>query len=368
MLSAYDDYPIHQAAMPIFQTVTGDSNAYDRYFFHGYDADTGMIFVVALGVYPNRQIIDAAFCVSVDGHQRSVFASGRLDPERTCEIGPIRVDVVEPMRVLRVHVDAPEQGLAADLTFTARTAAIQEPQQVMMDRNRVTLDSCRFTQFGRWSGSLRTGDVDVAVTPDAFAGTRDRSWGVRPLSGATPLAPPTTGHSFWWMWAPLQFDDGCAHMAVAEDESGMRQLEASVLADLVGDGSTTDPSSIEHGTGVRWDVEWAPGVRRVRRAVLTLERLAGDPHVHELEPVGRIHMRGVGYTHLERGHGAWHGELSVAGEELVHDDVDPWDFTALHVQQVMRVTGTRTGVGVLEELHIGPHTPSGLTGIMDPPA
>lgn len=368
MLHAFDDYPIHQAAMPILQPVTGDANAYDRYFFHGYDADTGMIFVVALGIYPNRQIIDAAFCVSVDGHQRSVFASGRADPARSTQIGPIRVDVVEPMRVLRVQVDAPDQGLSADLTFTARSAAIQEPQQVMMDRSRVTLDSCRFTQFGRWSGSLRTGGVDVAVTPEAFAGTRDRSWGVRPLSGATPLAPPTEGHSFWWMWSPLQFDDGCAHMAVAEGEDGERQLMASVLAADVAADATTSTDSIEHGTNVRYEVEWVPGVRRVAKAILTLERLAGDPHVHELDPVGRIHMRGVGYTHLERGHGAWHGELDVAGEELVHDEVDTWDFTALHVQQVVRVSGTRTGVGVLEELHIGPHTPTGLTGIMDPPA
>lgn len=128
MLHPHDDLPFHQAAAPVLQTVSGDPNAYDRYFFHGYDADVGLVFVVALGIYPNRQIIDAAFCVAADGHQRSVFASGRLSRARDTVVGPIRVEVEDPMRVLRVTVDAPSHGLEADLAFHARSAAILEPR------------------------------------------------------------------------------------------------------------------------------------------------------------------------------------------------------------------------------------------------
>ena len=67
MLHPHDELPFHQVAAPVLQPGTGDPNPYDRYFFHGWDADTGMVFVVALGLYPNRPIVDAAFCVADDG-------------------------------------------------------------------------------------------------------------------------------------------------------------------------------------------------------------------------------------------------------------------------------------------------------------
>jgi len=47
-------------------------------------------------------------------------------------------------------------------------------------------------------------------------------------------------------------------------------------------------------------------------------------------------------------------------------DVDPADPTMVHVQQVCRAsTGDRSGVGVFEQLVIGPHAPSGFMGLTD---
>jgi hypothetical protein len=77
-------------------------------------------------------------------------------------------------------------------------------------------------------------------------------------------------------------------------------------------------------------------------------------------------MRGLGYMHPEWGHGTWHGELAVGSEahpvgEL--DDTSPWN---IHVQQVVRARwGDRTGLEVLEQLIVGDHAPTGLTGIFD---
>lgn len=369
MLHPHDDLPFHQAAAPVLQPATGDPNAYDRYFFHGWDVDTGLVFVVALGLYPNRQIVDAAFCVAADGHQRSVFASGRMSRQRDTSIGPVRVEVVDAMRVLKVTVDAPDQGLEAELAFTARSAAILEPRQTMMDRSRVIMDTCRFSQFGRWDGWLRTGSQRVDVVADRVGGTRDRSWGVRPLAGGTPAAPATTMPGIFWLWSPLQFDDGCLHLALSEDARGARTLEAAVAVDDLGDRPPWDAEdTLRPARRVDHQLTWEPGRRRAARAAFTVVHLDGTGTEHlELTPVGRVHMRGAGYTHLERGHGSWHGELDVAGEELVHAEVDPWDLTGLHVQHVVRVAGDREGAGVLEQLHLGPHAPTGLAGFLDPP-
>jgi hypothetical protein len=83
VLTSFDDYPVHQTALPIAHAGGGHPDYYDRFWFNGYTED--YYFAVALGLYPNRGVIDAAFGVVHDGWQRSVFASGRmpLDPTQT---------------------------------------------------------------------------------------------------------------------------------------------------------------------------------------------------------------------------------------------------------------------------------------------
>lgn len=369
-LSSWDDYAIHQASTPVLQPVTGDPNAYDRYFFHGYDA-SGMIFVVAVGVYPNRGIIDASLCVSRDGVQRSVFSSGRLgDERRTLDVGAFTLEVVEPLDRLRVRVMAPDHGLSADLTFIARTVPLLEPRQTMLDRARLVMDTCRFAQFGRWEGALTVDGEVIQIRPDDVAGTRDRSWGVRPLSGATPQSPSPEVAGIWWLWAPLQFDDGCVHVALAEDARGVPTVRGMALLDSLGRRTVAQAgdASVEHARDVRADVEWEPGTRRARRARVTLDRVGGNPPLTcALEPIGRVFLRGAGYLNFEWPHGGWKDEVAVGGEVLRHADLDPGDFQSLHVQQVVKVTASdgREGIGVLEQLCIGPHEPSGFIEFAD---
>ena len=158
MITTFDDYPVHQTAEPLAVPGTGDRNYYDRYFFNGYDREGRFFFAVALGLYPNRKVVDAAFSVLYDGVQRSVHASGRapLDRSAATAVGPITVEVLTPLRLLRVRVDAPEQGLSADLTFTARTPAVEEP---------------RFTRHG---GALHSLVLEVVLAHlDRIGGTQD---------------------------------------------------------------------------------------------------------------------------------------------------------------------------------------------------
>ena len=130
MLTPFDDYAIHQTPFPIAHPATGDPNQYDRYFFNGYDRAGELFFGVAMGLYPNRRTIDAAFSIVRDGVQHSVFASGRCPLDRTqTRIGPIAIEVIEPLRTNRLRIEAPDQGIVADLIWEARTAAVEEPLQ-----------------------------------------------------------------------------------------------------------------------------------------------------------------------------------------------------------------------------------------------
>ena len=82
MLSPFDDYPIHPSADPIATPATSDPNHYDRYWFNGHQRDGGFYFGAAMGHYPVRGIIDAAFSLVKDGVEHSIFASGAMPLDR----------------------------------------------------------------------------------------------------------------------------------------------------------------------------------------------------------------------------------------------------------------------------------------------
>jgi hypothetical protein len=365
VLTPFDDYPIHQTALPIASPATGDPNHYDRFWFNGYRDD--FYFAFGLAVYPNRGIIDAAISTVHDGVQRSVFASGRIPADRTqTRVGPLAVEIIEPLRTTRVRADAADLGITADLTFTPRTVALEEPRQTMMNGNRLMMDSTRLTQWGSWSGSLTTG-AD-ALTFDALRGTKDRSWGVRPVGAPAGAAPDLSLPQLFFLWAPLHFDDACTHFLCFERGNGDRIVGSQALLDVIGptDPTWNDDARIEHLAGTVAEVRWARGLRRSEGATLRMLRHDGREERIDLEPLLTFRMRGIGYTHPEWGHGHWHGEEAVGSEEHKVeelDNVEPWN---IHVQQVMRARwGDREGLGVLEQLAFGEHQPSGLTGIID---
>jgi hypothetical protein len=367
VLTPFDDYPIHQTPLPIAHPANGDPNHYDRFWCNGYTED--FYFAAGMAVYPNRQIIDAAFAVVHDGVQRSVFASGRIPVDRAqTRIGPLSIDVVEPLRVMRVRAAAADLGLDADVTFRARTVALEEPRQTLTAGTKTVMDSTRMTQWGTWTGAITTGGARIPL--EHVYGTKDRSWGVRPVgppvAGAPDLVPPQV----FFLWAPINWGDCCTHFLCFERANGDRWVGSQAVLDVVGpDDAVFGPDAaarVHHLAGATHEVRWARGLRRSEGATLQLLRHDGGRERIELEPLLTFRMRGLGYTHPEWGHGHWHGELAVGSEEHevgALDNVEPWN---IHVQQVVRARwADRAGLGVLEQLAFGAHEPSGLSGLLD---
>ncbi len=366
MLTPFDDFPVHQTALPIAHAGGGHPDYYDRFWFNGYTED--YYFAVALGIYPNRGVIDAAFGVVHDGWQRSVFASGRLPLDRTqTTVGPISVQITQPLRVNRVLVDAADLGITADLTFQARTAAFGEPRQTLLDGARPVMDVTRLAQLGQWSGSIGLPTASIVLDPDTVYGTKDRSWGIRPVGQPAPAAPSRTVPQIFFLWAPLNFASECLHFMTFEHADGTSWAKtAAVLPVIAKDGPVYGPGTqAEPLDEARHQVRWAPGLRRSEGALLTFSR-AGQRETVQLEPLLTFRMRGAGYLHPTWAHGRWHDELAVAGEQHRVEELDTLDPTCIHVQQVVRATwGDRAGLGVLEQLAIGPHSPSGFRDLFD---
>jgi hypothetical protein len=226
-----DDYPIHQTPEPIAYAGT-DRNFYDRYFFNGYRLEAGdrTFFAVAFGVYPQMNIADAAFCVVRDGVQVNLHASKWLNMERMdLSVGPVRIEVEQPLQRLRIRIDAPGQGVTADIVFDARSAAIEEPRFMRRLGPRAFMDYTRLTQNGRWSGWIEIDGVRENVA--GCVGTRDRSWGVRPVGARDPQeAAPPVPPQFFWLWGPSSFESGSFFVHSNDDEHGRPWNQRAVWA------------------------------------------------------------------------------------------------------------------------------------------
>ncbi|MBM4334484.1 MAG: hypothetical protein FJ108_01040 [Deltaproteobacteria bacterium] len=373
MLSKFDDYPIHQTSEPIAVPAATDRNAYDRYWFNGYTDDGEFYFGVAAALYPNLGIMDCAFSIVRDGEQHAFHASRRAPREPSAvEVGPFRIEIIEPLRALRVVLAPNETGISADLLWIPRTSSFSEGQQ-RQRRRRGTMDATRFNQFGKWKGEIRYAGRRLAIEPSRVYGTKDRSWGVRPVGSPDPGgAPPSPGEpgGIFFLWAPLHWKHRCTHAGIFETNQGVRWhwngstvpvYDDPAQIPLVDDPGHAPLLAVDH------QIEYAPGTRRASRALITKVELDGTRNEIELLPLTCFRMKGIGYQHPVWGHGMWRGELAIGGESWKCSDLDENALENQHIQQVMRARcGSDVGVGVLEQICIGPFPKYGLTGFLDP--
>jgi hypothetical protein len=375
MLSRFDDYPIHQLPQPVAQPASGDRHVYDRYWFNAFQDDGEFYIGVGSALYPNLGILDCGVSIVRGGEQHAFHGSCRAprEPTDVC-CGPFRIDVVEPMRRLRITLDANETGIEGELHFDARTACIEEGRQTLHQGPRVVMDVTRFAQFGRWSGELRYAGQSVKLDPRRVYGVKDRSWGVRPLGlrdpGPAPQPPART--QVFFLWAPIHWPDRCTHFGCFEDANA-RMIHWDGAVAPVYDASPDDiPGTMDDGLellgAIDHDIHYVPGTRRASSAKIGLVRQDGQREELSLEPLTCFRMKGIGYMHPEWGHGFWKGELAIGGEHWRCDELDPMALENQHIQQVVRATSSRgeQGIGVLEQIAIGPHARYGFKELLDP--
>jgi hypothetical protein len=360
MLTMADDYPVHQRPEPIARPGS-NRDFYDRYFFNGCAPEGQQFFALALGVYPNRNVMDASFCVIHDGIQHNLRASRRCTGERMdIRVGPISIEVLEPLRSLRILVDDDESGMKADLTFTARAVALEEPRFTRELGPGLLMDYTRLTQNGSYRGTVEVKGVRLDVRPEVWMGTRDRSWGIRPVGKRDESAGrQDVMLQFYWLWAPVNFEDCITLYDLNADEKGEPWHTHGVIAP-VGGGPPETMAAVSSRLCFR------SGTRHADSAEITFRRKNGEDLVLQFEPLYQFYMSGLGYLHPEWGHGMDRGEQAVAYDTIDLGTVDEAAPLCLHVQAVSRVRmGGRQGLGFLEQLILGPHEPSGFKDLFD---
>lgn len=365
MLSPWDDFPIHQTSYPIGYPIGVDPGRYDRHWLTMHDPTLTTQLGFGMSVHPNRGIVDAALSVVRDGRQESCYTSAPLTRGLDTVAGPLRVEVVEPMRTLRVVLEeTPETGgLSADLTWHGVTQTVEDGRMERWAGNTLISERTRTVQFGEWTGTFTSHGETTEVSRDWW-GLRDRSWGSRTTGTVTETQMQASRSNIWFAWTLLRFDDECLLVALNETSEGISEARTVALLPLIGpdDAAYGEEDKVVRSDTFAFDVDYVPGTRRASSVDVTVgPRGRVDRHV-VLTPAMTYQMKGLGYGHPVWKHGTDHGGVAVGADSWDVADCDPTLKENLHVQQIVRARRAdgAEGVGLFEHVAIGPHLPSGL--------
>ena len=372
MLTSFDEFFIHQTTHPLTKTYSDEPNRYDRSFFNGYSGNGRTFFGAAIGRYPNIGIQDCSFTFARDDIQHSFFASKRMsDDPADMSVGPFRIEIIEPMMKFCLHIDENETGISANLEWHPRTANfLEDHQNLGPSEIGVSMETTRFNQFGKWTGIITVAGETIVIDTDPFWGTKDRSWGIRPIGEpvARKSSDPLKGLKFFW--APIHWENHATHMSVFEGDAGQRwhwdgfQLPAYPTPEEI--PGIEDVGGIQRALSVDHDFRWRQGTRRVSGGTISMNISDSDPLVMEIKPLLTVQMKGLGYGHPKWGHGRWHGEFVCGAETWSLKDIDPLAKENIHVQEVVSVRcGDQRGIGVLEQLVFGPYPKYDFSNFLD---
>jgi hypothetical protein len=363
MLHPLDEFPVHQTPLSMSQVGTSDKNFYDRCYFNAHDR-TGDVFVITgLGSYANLGVIDAYATVKVGDTLRTARFSDALGPDRMHQqVGPYRIEVLEPLRRVRVVCDGDDHGVGLDLTWEGSFDAVEEEPHVINNGFRTILQSTRFAQLGTWTGEVCVAGTTIPVEPSTWLGSRDRSWGIRPVGDADApgrTADDTGSGGFWWLYVPLRFEEFSIIVMAQERPDGYRTLNDAkrVWAD----------GRVEQLGWPVYDIRYRSGTRHPEHATLRLQDMRGQPVTVEIDTLGFVPLHlGPGYGDAEWAHGQWKGPAWA--ESVVVDLSDPTVTPRIPFGNIDHVARAdcdgAEGFGLFEHATIGAHAPTGFADLM----
>ncbi|WP_040795747.1 DUF7064 domain-containing protein [Nocardia higoensis] len=257
---------------------------FDRLMFNLHPVDAlAPSLITGFGIYPGKDTSDGFVVVSDRAEQRNLRFSTVLGVGGRAGAGPLRVEVVEPNREWRLRLAPNEIDVEFDLTWRARTPAWFGTIAVTnASTQRTSFD--HLFQSGRYQGTLTIDGAGTRV--DGWYGQRDRSRGVRTMSGGQGLH----------IWYQAQFPEFAVGFLLVETRTHERLLlEGAIMAE---DGTLDPIIDVRHALEFTDGLDLIGGQVEVRTA-------SGRRHLmHADAGVGGGYMAGAGYGGH---HGISHG-------------------------------------------------------------
>lgn len=350
-LSGADEFFTHQTSLPHAMVATSDPSWRERYWFSLHDVrahDT--VLTMGLGKYPNQDMMEAYIALSRGAEQRNLRISRALLPDSvSTRVGPLSVEVVEPLRELRLRLDDNESGVTFDVAWHAETEPLLEDRFFQVSRARVTYDAIRYVQHGTVEGVVSAPGYSAELTRDTWWSERDHSWGTRPLPRA-PGQPP--GERPEWrmlLFAPLRLPEFGVHLYLQESAPGRPVYLYAGITSPIG-----QPAREEVVTAVEHDLEWVEGAAAptLRGGALVLRLADGRTIDLRLRALpGRAHLRGGGFEGWNGWfQGQWRGEQTQESDVFdLSDDTQFYRYAKAGSDHLVEVTcDGKTGYGIVE--------------------
>jgi hypothetical protein len=271
---------------------------FDRFVFNLHPpagAGTEPSILFGFGVYPRRDVADGFVVVTTGGEQRNVRFSTEFSATDGRGAGPFSYDVVEAMTAWHVALGPNPTGVEFDLVWRASGGAWHD--EVNVKQGEVTTAAFdHLFQPGRYEGTLTVGGALVAV--DGWWGVRDRSRGVRTMSGGQGLH----------IWYQAEFADRAVGFLLVEGRDHSRLLlEGGVM---LADGGVDSIVDVGHDLEFDATLDLVGGRVEVTTA-------AGESYTIDADArAGGGYMAGAGY-------GGHHGK--PLGRDHLEHDVYPLD-------------------------------------------
>jgi hypothetical protein len=372
-LTAADEYFCHQTVQTFDEVQSTDRNWTEKSYIVAFDDSASVMVTFGLGKYTNRNVMDGFAGVALPGQQINVRASRILRPDwDALKVGPLEWQIVEPPFRNRVICDVNDQDVSFDVEFISDYLPIVGNAGRRRVNGITDNHTIRYFQPGVANGSVNVGGKTYSFTPEKSWAYKDRSWGIRTMSGV-----PREG-SFFFDGPP---DAAEAGMAPVDAHSGILHgylnlgFETFSISSLYTQGPDGKPIPSATGAGegfvifpvdsgkapiriVRTDLrfEFWPGTRRGRSMEGTFYLEDGTTKAVVTQWRDLVwYFRGGGYFGFrDWWQGKFMGPLAVSGETLdLRDKAARDELYGCEEIAVSCSCDGEHGFGVLEPWAIG---------------
>jgi hypothetical protein len=329
VLVGFDEYPLHQVTASFAGVAGSDPSWNDGHYVCLADQAGSVSLTSNLRLYSNNDVMDGFVCIRHQGRQHNIRVSRRLRPAvDELRVGPLRVEILEPMRALRLVLDENAFGISLDVTCRGTTVPYEDPSEVTRIDGRLVSERMTYELTGKCDGWVQVEGTRHDLSPATSSFFRNHSWGFQAGRGGPKLYAAPAAHAKRRVPGVRQwvlFD--------MPEHGGFYFLDASGRA-ASGKGALLYADRVVPVTNVESDLRFHPGERRLHSGSFRLTDADGGERAYEVEDLGWVYNQGGGYFggfDDGLGQGVYRGDY--------HEEGEVWDVS--HPTEVVDSTGRR---------------------------
>lgn len=310
MLLGLDEYPFHQVTDTFAAVAGSDPSWNDGHYLCAADQEGRIAFTSNVRLYANNDVLDGFVCLRHRDQQYNLRVSRRLRPDMEhLGAGPLRLDIVEPLRTVRLTLGDNAVGIALDVTCHTVATPYHGPVEVRRIDGRLLSERATYEVTGEAEGWVEVGDERIVLERRNSSFFRNHSWGYqpprgRPTDSGAPVARARTPGLRQWVLFHLPRHGGFFFV----DPSGRR---------AAGRGAILEPERIVPVVDIATELEFFEGGRRLRSGSVRLTDVIGTVREYQVESLGWVYCQGGGYFggfDDGLGQGVYRGDEHIEGE------------------------------------------------------